>query len=122
MVTFDTGRINLGWPKTHVTFCPSYAAAGRKYELVCAPESVLSSLCGSPSAFNTNEILASGLPPDEMQETTQNSLPPFCTISALMDTFGVAAEGKRNVTRSHRLMILPANSKVRSRTEALYDE
>lgn len=105
----------------HVTFCPSYTAAGRKYELVCVSESVSSSLCGSSSEFSTNEISVSGLPPDERQETTQNSLPPLCTISALMDTFGVAVQQKKNITHSHKLMSLPANLKVRSRTEALFD-
>lgn len=55
-------------------------------------DSVLLSLCSSSSVFKSKEMSVSGLPPDEMQETTQNSLPPCCTISALMVTFGRAAE------------------------------
>lgn len=106
VVTLDTGCGNLGCPNVHVTFRPSYATAGRKYELVCVSESASSILCGSSPESSTNEISESGLPPDEVQETTQNSLPPFCTISALMDTFGAAAERKRNITHSHNLMSL----------------
>lgn len=84
-------------------------------------ESLRSSLCSSSSEFSTNEISVSGLPPDETQETTQNSLPPLSTISAFTDTFGVTAEQKRNIKHSHKMMSLPANCKVRSCTEALYD-
>lgn len=92
VVAFATGCVNVGWPNMHVTFCPSYTEAGRKYELVCVSQSASSSLCGSSSEFSASEISVSGLPPDETQETTQNSLPPFWTISASTDTFGVAAE------------------------------
>lgn len=102
--------MNLGWSNTQVTLCPSYTAAGRRTELVCMSESVLVSLCSSSSVFKAKEMSVSGLPPDEMQETTQNSLPPRCTISALMVTFGLAAGRKaRRVILSQGLMFSPAN-------------
>lgn len=75
-----------------MTLRPSYTVAGRRNELVCVSVSVLYSLCGSSSVFKAKEMSVSGLPPDEMQETTQNSLPPRCTISAFIVTFGLAKE------------------------------
>lgn len=55
-------------------------------------ESVLISVCSSSSVSKAKEMSVSGLPPDEMQETTQNSFPPRCSISALTVTFGLTAE------------------------------
>lgn len=91
-MTGDSLSVNLGWSNTQVTLWPSYSAAGSRTELVCVSESLLVSLCSSSSVLKASEMLVSGLPPDEMQETTQKSLPPSCTISALMVTFGLAAE------------------------------
>ncbi len=91
-MTCDTLCVNLRWSNTQVTLRPSYMVAGRKTELICMSESVVFSLCSSSSLFKAKEMSVSGLPPDEMQETTQNSLPPCWTISALMVTFGLAAK------------------------------
>lgn len=56
-------------------------------------ESVSFSLASSSAMFKAKEMSVSGLPPDEMQETTQKSFPSsWCTISALIVTFGLAAE------------------------------
>lgn len=91
-MTRETLCVNLGCWNTQVTLRPWYTAAGRKTELVCVSESVLVCLCSSSLASKAKEMSVSGLPPDETQETTQNSLPPSCIISALMVTFGLAAE------------------------------
>lgn len=88
----DSMCVNLGWSNTQVKFRPSYSAAGRKTERLCVSGSVLFSLCSSSSVLKANEMSVSGLPPDEMHETTQKSFPPFCTISAVMVTFGLTAK------------------------------
>lgn len=91
-MTRDSLCVNLGWSNTQVTLRPSNIVAGSRKETVCVCESVLFSSSSSSSVFKAKEMSVSGLPPDEMQETTQNSLPPCCTISALMVTFGLTAE------------------------------
>lgn len=91
VTTCNTWCANLGWSNTQVTLCPPYTSAGRRTELVCVSDSVVFSVCSSSSVFKAKEMSVSGLPPDEMQETTQKSLPPCCTISALTVTFGLAA-------------------------------
>lgn len=92
VMTRRTPCVNFGWSNKQVTFCPWYSTAGRSTELVWVCEFVLASICISSSVSRSKEITVAGLPPDEMQETTQKSLPPRCTISFVMVTFGRAAK------------------------------
>lgn len=60
-------------------------------------EFVAFSLCSSSVTSKAKEMSVAGLPPDEMQETTQKSFPPCSIISALMVTLGLTV--KQKVTR-----------------------
>lgn len=82
-------------------------------------EFVLASICRSSSVSRSKEISVAGLPPDEMQETTQKSLPPRCTISAVMVTFGRAAkqeERQEEIVFPEALCVFFFSNKLKSQT------